>query len=73
MIEACGRAQEAWGGEQDELSRCRAGSLSVESSLDDFLNSADVDEIEVKGTAAGGIEPLAARLIREPQQPLRLA
>jgi len=41
--------------------------------LDDLFDAPRVEQLEVHGAAARGIDPLAAVLVREPKQLLRLA
>lgn len=72
MVEASRRPQEA-SGEEDELSASAWGRFGVEALLDDGLDSADEDEIEVQSALAGGVNATAAILVAQPQELLGLA
>jgi hypothetical protein len=62
--------------QEHELAPSRLGGgrgIALELVLDDLLDAPDVDEFEVEGSPAGGIEALAAVLVGEPQELLALA
>ena len=66
-------AQEA-GREQHQLATRGLGvGLPFEFVLDDLLDAPRVVELEVQRTPAGGVDTLAAVLVRQAQQLLRLA
>jgi len=69
---ACG-TQEACGAEEDELPSGAGGRRGIEALFDDGLDPADVDEVEVQGARAGGVESGAAVLVAEAQELLGLA
>jgi hypothetical protein len=72
MGEASGGTQEARG-EEDELSSSRGHGRRGESLLEDGLDAGDLEQLEVQGALAGGIEAAPAVLVAEPEQLLRLA
>ena len=73
MVEASRGTQEARGAQEDELSAGAGGRHGAESLLEDGLDAADVDEIEVQRALAGAIEARAPVFVAEPQELLRLA
>lgn len=73
MGEAVGGTQEARG-EQHELPARRLGvDLAFELVLDDLLDAAGVEQLEVHGPPAGSVDALAAVLVRQAQELLGLS
>jgi len=73
MVKASGGTQEAGGAQEDELASGAGWRHGRESFLEDGLDPADVNEIEVQRPLAGAVEARAPVLVAEPQELLRLA
>src|SRR5438876_392367 len=73
MVEASRGTQEAGGAQEDELPSGAGRRRGREPLLEDDLDPADVDEIEVQRPLAGAVEARTAILVAEPQELLGLA
>jgi len=73
MVKASRGTQEAGGAQEDELASGAGWWHGRESFLEDGLDPADVNEIEVQRALAGAVEARASVFVAEPQELLRLA